>query len=153
MEVNFCLYIHGPWLLREYSGLSPRGPSLAPSLCDVKDALSRMLSRDWVGGFLSRFRVDSLNDNPLAISHLLFADDTFIMCDADHDQILNLDHIFLCFKAISELKVNLQKFELVAIKEVPHIEELASILCCNISSRPLRYLGLPLAAPFKSKAI
>jgi len=84
---------------------------------------------------------------------VLFADDTLIMCDEDFDQILNLDHILLCFEAISGLKVNLQNYELVVVGEVPHIEELASILCCNISSLLLRYLGLPLGAPFKSKAI
>jgi hypothetical protein len=39
------------------------------------------------------------------------------------------------------------------VGEVPHIEELASILCCNISSLPLRYLDLPLGAPFKSIGI
>jgi hypothetical protein len=39
------------------------------------------------------------------------------------------------------------------VGEAPHIEELASILCCNISSLPLRYLCLPLGAPFKCKAI
>jgi hypothetical protein len=83
----------------------------------------------------------------------LFADDTLIMCDADVDQIHNLDHILLCFEAISGLKVNLQKSELVAMGEVPFIEGLAKILGCNISSLLLRYLGLPLGAPFKSLAI
>jgi len=84
---------------------------------------------------------------------MLFADDILIMCDVDVNQILNLDHILLCFKAISGLKVNLKKSKLVAVGEVPYIEELANILSCNISSLPLRYLGLPLGAPFKSKAI
>ena len=84
---------------------------------------------------------------------LLFADNTLIMCDIDDNQILNLDHIFLCFETISELKVNLQKSELVAVGEVLYIEELASILCYNISPLPLRYLGLPLGDLFKSKAI
>lgn len=37
--------------------------------------------------------------------------------------------------------------------EVPHIEELANSLCCNISSLLLHYLDLPLGATFKSKAI
>jgi hypothetical protein len=68
-------------------------------------------------------------------------------------EIFNLDHILLCFEAISGLKIYLKKFKLIAVGEVPHIEELASILCCNISSLLLRYLGLPLGAPFKSKAI
>jgi hypothetical protein len=74
------------------------------------------------------------------------------MCDADVDQIHNLDHILLCFEAILRLKVNLQKSELVTMREVPYIE-LANILGCNISSLSLCYLGLPLGAPFKSKAI
>jgi hypothetical protein len=38
------------------------------------------------------------------------------------------------------------------VGEVPYIEELKNILSCNISSLSLRYLGLPLGAPFKSKA-
>jgi hypothetical protein len=41
-------------------------------------------------------------------------DDTLIMSDADVDQIHNLNHILLWFEAISGLKVNLQKSELVA---------------------------------------
>jgi len=59
------------------------------------------------GGFLSGFRVDNLNNCPMEISHLLLADDTLIICDVDADQIHNLDHILLCFEAISGLKVNL----------------------------------------------
>jgi hypothetical protein len=102
-----------------------------------------------VGGLLTGFRLDSLNNTPFEIFHLAFADDTLIMCDTDNDQIFNLDHIFLCFEDISGLKVNLQKSELVAVGEVLHIEELANILYCNISSLHLRYLGLPLGAPFK----
>lgn len=131
-----------------------QGDPLSPLLfVMIMDALSRMLSRAMVRGFLFGFRVDNLNNTPLEISHLLFADDRLIMWDANIDQILNLDHIFLCCGAISGLKVNLQKSKLVDIWEVPHIEELASILCCNISSLPLGYLDLPLGAPFKSKAI
>jgi hypothetical protein len=105
------------------------------------------------GGFLSGFRVYNLNNSHLEFSHMLFVDDTFIICDADVDRIHNLDHILLCFEAILGLKVNLQKSELVAVGEVPYIEGLANILGCDISSLPLRYLGLPLGAPFKSKAI
>lgn len=63
-------------------------------------------------GFLFGLRVDNLNNSPLEISHLLFADDTLIMCDADMDQIHNLNHILLCFEAN----------ELVAVGEVPYIE-------------------------------
>jgi hypothetical protein len=48
------------------------------------------------GCFLSGFLVDNLSNSPLEISHQLFVDDTLIMCDADVDQIHNLDHILLC---------------------------------------------------------
>jgi hypothetical protein len=61
--------------------------------------------------------------------------------------------MFSCFEAISSLKVNLQKLELVAVGEVQHEEELANILNCSISSMPLTYVRLPLGASFKSKAI
>jgi hypothetical protein len=98
----------------------------------VKDAFSRMLSRAMEGGFISGFRVDNLNNSPLEILHLLFAGDTLIMCDANVDQIHNLDHILLCFEAILGLKFNLKKSELVAMGEVPYIEELVNILDCNI---------------------
>jgi hypothetical protein len=54
----------------------------------------------------------------------------------------------MCFDAISGLKVNIQKSELVVVGEVPH-QELADILNCIISSLPLKYLGLPLGASFK----
>jgi hypothetical protein len=102
---------------------------------------------------LSGFHVDLHNTTSLEISHLLFADDTLIMCDVDQDQILNLDHILLCFEAISGLKINLRKSKLVTVGHEPNQEELADILSCSISSLPLKYLGLPLGAPFKSKAI
>jgi len=73
------------------------------------------------------------------------------MCDSEH--IYNLDHILLCFEAISGLKIKLQKSGLVAVGEVPKIEEFAGILSCRISSFPMKYLSLPLGAPFKSRAI
>jgi hypothetical protein len=75
------------------------------------------------------------------------------MCDANNDQIYNLGHILLCFEAILGSKVNLQKSKLLAVGEVPHKEELADIHNCRISSLPMKYLGLPSGAPFKSKAI
>jgi hypothetical protein len=59
----------------------------------------------------------------------------------------------LCFEAISRLKINLQKSELVTVGEVPNMEELAGILSCRISSFLMKYLGVPLGAPFKSRAI
>uniref|UniRef100_A0A2N9H040 Uncharacterized protein n=1 Tax=Fagus sylvatica TaxID=28930 RepID=A0A2N9H040_FAGSY len=45
------------------------------------------------------------------------------------------------------------KSELVQVGEVPLLEELADILGCKTSTLPMKYLGLPLGASFKSKNI
>uniref|UniRef100_A0A2N9EHP5 Reverse transcriptase domain-containing protein n=1 Tax=Fagus sylvatica TaxID=28930 RepID=A0A2N9EHP5_FAGSY len=47
-------------------------------------------------------------------------------------------------------RVNLGKSELVQVGEVPFLEELADILGCQTSTFPMKYLGLPLGAKFKS---
>jgi hypothetical protein len=36
---------------------------------------------------------------------------------------------------------------------VDDVRELASILGCRVSSLPMKYLGLPLGAPFMAKSI
>ena len=66
------------------------------------------------------------------ISHLLFADDTLIFCGADPIQLWHLRGVFIWFQAISGLKINLSKSELVPIGNVPNVTELASILGCKV---------------------
>ena len=61
--------------------------------------------------------------------------------------------VFIWFQAISGLKINLSKFELVPVGRVPNVIELASILGCRVSALPLTYLGLTLRATFKKKII
>jgi hypothetical protein len=41
---------------------------------------------------------------PLRRSLIFLLQMTLIMCDANRDQILNLDHILICFEVISGLK-------------------------------------------------
>jgi len=81
---------------------------------------------------------------------LLFADDTLIFCGAQAEQVRNLRCTFLCFEAVSGLRINLGKSELVPIGEVEDVESLAHILGCRIGSLPMTYLGMLLGAPFKS---
>lgn len=84
----------------------------------------------------------------ISISHLLFADNTMIFCGANLDHLCNLHCLFLCFEAISGLRINLAKLELVPIGNVNNVEGLANILGCTVSSLPLKYLGLPLGDLF-----
>uniref|UniRef100_A0A2N9I8S1 Reverse transcriptase domain-containing protein n=1 Tax=Fagus sylvatica TaxID=28930 RepID=A0A2N9I8S1_FAGSY len=131
-----------------------QGDSLSPLLfVVVMEALNKLLMRAEEGHFLRGFEVQERNNNPLMISNLLFADDTLIFCDADIDQIGYLKCTLLCFEAVSGLRVNLGKSKMVPIGNVPNIQELAAMLECRISALPMNYLGLPLGARYKSKAL
>ena len=114
----------------------------------MMEALSRMMDRAIVGVFISGFSVRDQTESALTISHLLFADDTLILCEADLDQIWYLRGVFVWFQAISGLKINLFKSKLVPVGDVPNVDELARILGCRVSALPLTYLGLPLGASF-----
>ena len=119
----------------------------------IMDAFSRLIDKATDAGMLSGFSVDSMDIAPLVVSHLLFANDTLIFCEADPDHLFHLRSILVWFEAISGLRINLGKSELIQVGEVPVIEELANIQGCKTSNLPMKYLGLPLGAKFKSKAI
>ena len=153
--VHFSVLINGTpcGFFASTKGLR-QGDPLSPLLfVIVMEAMSRMLDRAVGGAFISGFPVGSEASSILMMSHLFFADDTLIFCEADPDQILHLGFLLTWFEAMSSLKVNLTKSEMVAVGDVPHIEGLAGILGCQISTLPMKYLGLPLGAKFKSKEV
>ncbi|RVW76644.1 putative ribonuclease H protein [Vitis vinifera] len=117
------------------------------------EALSQLLSRARNGGFIFGFRVGGRGSEGLFASHLLFADDTLIFCDADADQLQYLSWTFMWFEAISGLKVNPSKTEAIPVGEGILMEILASVSGCKIGSLPTSYLGLPLGAPYKSTRV
>lgn len=49
--------------------------------------------------------------------------------------------------------MNLAKSALVPIGTLDNVGDLAGILRCGATSLPLKYLGIPLGASFKAKAI
>ena len=72
---------------------SPRGlhqgDSLSPLLfLLVMEVLSRLLKRTEEGGLIRVFQANSHSQGGLHISHLLFADDTILFCDATREQLL-----------------------------------------------------------------
>ena len=112
-----------------------------------------MLNKAVLEGHLSSFSVGASSGRSLMVSHLLFADDTLIFCDANIDQILILRMVLIWFEAVSGLKVNLDKFELVAMGAVHNMDLLVAILGCKQGSLPMKYFGLPLGEKFKDKSI
>ena len=119
----------------------------------ITEALSRMMTRAAEKGLLSGFQVGSLDNGLLHISHLLFADDTLIFSDANPDHIFHIWLLFTWFEAVSGLKINLCKSEMMPVGHVPDLDSLVEIMGCKTAQLPVNYLGLPLGAKFKSKAI
>ena len=72
-------------------------------------------------GLFRGFRADGRWGGGVCVSHLLFADDTILFCDADEEQILHVRMLLLCFQAVTGLKVNVLKSEMVPIGEVPNV--------------------------------
>jgi hypothetical protein len=96
--------------------------------------------------------VGSRNNEEIIVSHLLFADNTLIFCEADCEKLHHL-WCLLCFEAVLVLKINLSKLEIIPLGDVGDLEGLASILGCRVASLPIKNLGLSLAAYYKASTI
>jgi hypothetical protein len=96
------------------------------------EALSMMISIVVSGGLLSDFFLGTKNVGGIDISHFLFADDTLIFSGVGLDHLHLLWCLFLCFEAVSGMKVNLAKLELVLVGDVVDVDGLADIMGCEI---------------------
>ena len=95
------------------------------------EALGRMLDKAIHEGHMLGFSVGNLEGRSMVVSHLLFADDTLIFCEADLDQILILCMILIRFEAMSGLKINLGKSEFVPVGVVHNIDLFLVVLGCK----------------------
>ncbi|RVX10927.1 putative ribonuclease H protein [Vitis vinifera] len=87
------------------------------------------------------------------ISHLLFADDTIIFCEAKKEHLTHLSWILFWFEVASGLRINLAKSEIILIGEVEEVDEMAVELGCRVGQLLAVYLGLPLGAPNKASSV
>ena len=87
------------------------------------------------------------------VSHLLFADDTLVFCEASEDQMVYLSWLLMWFEAISGLRINLDKSDILSVGRVENLEALALEVGCKVGRLPSSYLGIPLGANHKSVAV
>lgn len=80
------------------------------------------------------------------VTHLQYVDDTMIMVESSHLDIVNLKFLLLCFEAMPGLKINFDKSEVVVLGYSPaDQQEISNNLNCKLAFFPISYLGMPLS--------
>ena len=80
-------------------------------------------------------------------------DDTILFYYASREQLLYIRMVLIFFEAITGLRVNGGKSEIVLVGDVRNLNVLARVLCCKVSSLPMIYLGMPLGTHYKDSSI
>ena len=73
-----------------------------------------------------------------------------MFCQVSQDYLTYLSWLLILFEAVSGLRINLEKSELIPVGRVENIYDLTLDFGCRVGSLPSTYLGFPLGAPFKS---
>ena len=63
----------------------------------IMEVLSRILKKTEENNLIQGFQVGAVNSVGVQISHLLFADDTILFCDASREQLLSIRLPLSCF--------------------------------------------------------
>jgi hypothetical protein len=71
----------------------------------------------------------------------------------DLEQLIHVRMVLTCFEAVTGLRVNMTKSEMVPVGVVPNILEFVDSLCCHIGILLLSYLGMPLGASYKAVSV
>ena len=98
-------------------------------------------------------RVNGRGGDGDQITHLLFADDTLVFCEASQDSMTYLSWLLMWFETISGLRINLDKSEILPMGRVENLEILALELGCKVGALPSTHLGLLMGSPHKSVVV
>lgn len=99
-------------------GLRQGQPPFASTLSLNDGGLEADVAQDRGIGYISGLNVGVGINRGLQISHLLFADDTILFYDTKREQLLYVWMELTCFEAVTWLKVNLNKSEVVMVGEL-----------------------------------
>ncbi|KAL0378749.1 UNVERIFIED_CONTAM: Retrovirus-related Pol polyprotein from type-1 retrotransposable element R2 [Sesamum radiatum] len=145
--VSFSFLLNGEQFgfIRPRRGLR-QGDPLSPYLfLFCAEAFSGLIRKAEVEG---RIRGVAVSRRASPISHLLFADDTLIFCEASTEGLRCISEILAIYERGSSLKINLQKSAMVVSGNVDVNQrvELAHILGVEVVEKHAKYLGLPTVA-------
>lgn len=91
-----------------------------------------MLKRAEIFGWISGFKIEGNGDKKVVVSHILYVDDTLLLCEAKKEQFLHLRGILLASEAVTDLKNNLSKSSLFSVNVDSNVEELANFMGCKV---------------------
>ncbi|WMV22464.1 hypothetical protein MTR67_015849 [Solanum verrucosum] len=138
--------------LDQQKSMAKQGDPLSPFLFILAmEGMSNLIKTTKGKGWIKGFQAGELSS--LEITHLQYADDTLVFCEAETKQILILRVIFVIFEAVSGLHINWGKSFIYPINSVLNTEVLARTLGGKVGELPTTYLGMPLGAKSKSKGI
>ncbi|XP_011624397.1 uncharacterized protein LOC105420860 [Amborella trichopoda] len=113
-----------------------QGDSLSPFLYTIYvECFSRLLYNVQAKGHVKGFQMP--NNGP-CISHLQYADDTLLFCEANCDQVENIVSFLQCWEVALRIKMNFEKSTAVGINCVDSlIYDIARVLGCKMDVFPI----------------
>lgn len=84
------------------------------------------------------------------VTHLLFADNTFVLCQPEESSLLNLRYVMLYFQVVSSLNINLTQSKMVTLRNRSNTSRLTKTLGCKVVDSPIIYLSMPLVGNYKN---
>lgn len=87
----------------------------------------------------------SVSPSAPSVSHLLFADDTLLCCEATKDSAIEINNILHKYSLSSGQLINIDKSTVVFSRNIGRMqmEEVRSILPVSVVDKHEKYLGLP----------